>query len=180
MPILGITASSILKVTISYESIATVTVGSGGSSTVTFSSIPQTYKHLQIRSLEQQSAGGYASITLDNATFVRRHYLLGNGTAASSGSDTTNAPGIFGTNATNGINIFGASIIDILDYTNTNKNKTLRAFGGQDSNGGTGGGTVGIISSLFTSSSTVTSITLTAVTSDFAQYSQFALYGIRG
>jgi hypothetical protein len=51
MPILGIIASAITGnlVTTSYESIETVTVGSGGSATVTFSSIPATYTHLQIK-----------------------------------------------------------------------------------------------------------------------------------
>ena len=50
-PILGIYASSMqpaLNAT-SFESIATVNVGSGGASTVSFSSIPSTYKHLQVR-----------------------------------------------------------------------------------------------------------------------------------
>jgi hypothetical protein len=130
--------------------------------------------------LGQQATGGYASVTLDNATFVRRHYLTGNGTAASSGADTTNAPGVFTFNATNGASIFAATVLDILDYTDTNKNKTLRSLGGSDSNGSAGGGTILLLSSLYTSSSTVTSITLTAVTSNFTQYSSFALYGIKG
>jgi hypothetical protein len=60
MPILGIIASSKLTVSNSYESIATTTVGSGGSATVTFSSIPATYKHLQVRTLIR-SAGSDAS-----------------------------------------------------------------------------------------------------------------------
>ena len=37
----------------SYESIATVTVGAGGTSTITFSSIPTGYTHLQIRGIAQ-------------------------------------------------------------------------------------------------------------------------------
>ena len=53
MPILGIIASSHVNFipTGSFSSIATVTVGSGGSSTVSFISIPQTYKHLQLRGI---------------------------------------------------------------------------------------------------------------------------------
>ena len=49
MPILGIMASQISGhlSNPSYESIATYTVGAGGSSTMVFSSIPQTYKHLE-------------------------------------------------------------------------------------------------------------------------------------
>ena len=34
-----------------FQPIATVAVGSGGTSTITFSSIPNTYAHLQILSL---------------------------------------------------------------------------------------------------------------------------------
>ena len=51
MPILGILASSYPAVSTSYESIATVTVGSGGAANVEFTSIPGTYTHLQIRML---------------------------------------------------------------------------------------------------------------------------------
>ena len=53
-PILGIWASqnySRYSITGSYESIATVTVGSGGSSYIEFTSIPGTYTHLQIRGI---------------------------------------------------------------------------------------------------------------------------------
>lgn len=32
-----------------YDSIATTTVGAGGAASITFSSIPSTYQHLQIR-----------------------------------------------------------------------------------------------------------------------------------
>jgi hypothetical protein len=42
-----------------FESIATTTVGAGGATTITFSSIPATYQHLQIRVLARtnRSAG---------------------------------------------------------------------------------------------------------------------------
>ncbi len=39
-----------------YESIATTTVGAGGTSTITFSSIPSTYTHLQIRGIGRSDA----------------------------------------------------------------------------------------------------------------------------
>jgi hypothetical protein len=54
-PMLGIMASQISGhlVTNSYESIQTVTVSTATPS-ITFSSIPATYKHLQIRGLEEQ------------------------------------------------------------------------------------------------------------------------------
>jgi len=53
MPILGIIASSTSAgyAVGDYESIQTVTVGSGGAADIEFTSIPATYKHLQIRVL---------------------------------------------------------------------------------------------------------------------------------
>jgi hypothetical protein len=46
--ILGIIASSKLTAAAGdFESIATVTVGSGGSAVISFTSIPSTYAHLQ-------------------------------------------------------------------------------------------------------------------------------------
>ena len=48
----------------SFESIATVTVGAGGQSTVSFSSISQTYAHLQLRFMARVTG----ATTLDNLT----------------------------------------------------------------------------------------------------------------
>jgi hypothetical protein len=60
MPILGIIASSRLAaVPPSYESIETVTVGQAARATdMTFTSIPATYTHLQIRYMCLPSSGG--------------------------------------------------------------------------------------------------------------------------
>jgi hypothetical protein len=71
--------------------------------------------------------------------------------------------------------IFGAGIVDILDYANTNKYKTLRALAGVDFNGS---GRVGLTSGLWQSTSAINAITLEG--SSFVQYSSFALYGIKG
>lgn len=176
-PILGILASSGFPQVGDYESIATTTVGSGGSATVTFSSIPSTYKHLQLRTLVQQaSTGGYVEILLGGGTFNYRHYITGNGTAASAGADTTNAPGIFSSAFSTNSSTFAGTVYDILDYTSTNKNKVSRALGGVDNNGS---GSIYFMSGLYTSSTAVTSITLNAISQNFAQHSSFALYGIK-
>lgn len=151
--------------------IATTVVGSGGSSTVTFSSIPSTYTHLQLRVFARWSSSDYASMTFNSGSFLRRHYLYGTGSTVAAGSDTTNAP-IQGTSTTG---IFGANIVDILDYANTNKNRTVRTLFGWDSNGG---GVVQLNSHLYDTTAAITSITLTT-TGSFAQYSHFALYGIK-
>ena len=170
----------------SFESIATVTVGSGGSSSITFSSIPATYAHLQIRALGRSTrantndsvAARFNSDTTGYGT--TGHVLYGNGSSVSASSDWISGSSnyayigeICGDNA--GTNIFGVFVTDILDYANTNKYKTVRLLGGHDRNGG---GTINLGSSFWEDTSAISSITLT-VTGDWKQYSHVALYGIK-
>ena len=194
MPILGIIASQQPGkiTTLAYDSIATVNVGAGGSSSITFSSIPSTYKHLQIRALARTDNGttGGSSMNMqfnsDTATNYSRHFFE----VYSIGSTTT--PDVFGgTNAnyitvstvsTGGVpsSIFGASVIDILEYGNTSIYKTARSVGGYDNNGnGSGYAYAQFASGNWRSNSAITSITLTG-NGNFVQYSSFALYGIKG
>ena len=180
MPILGIMASAmsanLWQPEGAYDSLATVTL-TGSTASLTFAGIPTTYKHLQLRTLAQQaSTGGYAEIILNNATFNRRHYLYGNGSSALAGQDTTNAPGIFSSAFSSGSSVFAGSIIDILDYTSTTKNKVTRSLGGVDNNGS---GSIYLMSSLYTSSSAITSITINAISQNFTANSTFALYGVK-
>ena len=178
----------------SYESIATTTVGSGGSSSVTFSSIPSTYTHLQIRLLGRTTNTADPA-TCPNADFLIRfngdtgsnyalHLLYGNSTSATGYAASSQAY-MFAGRLTNSAAIssnFGISIIDVLDYANTNKYKTARILTGTDNNGtGTAPGFVGLESGLWQSTTAISSITLLPVSSaNFEQYSQFALYGIKG
>jgi len=163
----------------SYDSIATTTVGAGGATVVTFSSIPQTYKHLQLRYIARSSTGGEYNpnfqINSDTAGNYRWHYISGNGTTASSGdsgaSPTSIVLGIIPFATSN----FGVSIIDFLDYTDTNKFKTTRNIGGRDTNGA---GEALMISGLWRSTAAISTITLNFTGA--AQYSHFALYGIKG
>jgi len=167
----------------SYESIATVTVGSGGSSSVTFSSIPSTYTHLQIRAISKDSrifANTAFSMRFnsDTGSNYSNHGITGDGTSASAygGANETeiglgNSSG--GTNA----NIFGVQIVDILDYTNTNKYTTVRTLGGHDQNGS---GILGLFSGNWRNTAAVTSITIIPLAANIKEYSQFALYGIKG
>jgi hypothetical protein len=71
---------------------------------------------------------------------------------------------------------WGVNITDILDYTNTNKFTVARSLGGYDANGS---GYVLFASNLWKNTAAVTSITIEASPS-FVQYTQFALYGIKG
>ena len=160
----------------SYESIATVTVGSGGSSSIEFTSIPSTYKHLQVRMLAKFSVGDWTEIKLngDTGSNYSYHYLRGNGASASAGGGGFNASGLgllFGTE-------WGGAVIDVLDYTNTNKLTTVRNLGGFDANGS---GEIVLSSNLWNNTAAITSLKLQKSSAGtFTQYSHFALYGIKG
>jgi hypothetical protein len=117
-------------------------------------------------------------INADTATNYSWHSLAGNGTAASSGAGATqtfiNITNIAGANRTSGI--FGSTVFDILDYANTNKFKTTKSIGGYDSNGA---GEVWLNSGNWRSTSAITSIKIYFASGNLAQYSSFALYGIK-
>ena len=189
-PILGIIASQQPGhvVTNSYESIATVTLSSN-QSTITFSSIPSTYKHLQLRIIARSDHPTYAGVD-GNLTFnsdtganYSWHYLLGYGTGiASSGSANTSniVPGIIASGGGSPSGVYAATIIDILDYANTNKYKTTRALDGLEPNQSSGRD-LRFSSGSWRSTNAITSITLvTSPSQNFIQYSSFALYGIKG
>ena len=159
----------------SYESIATVTVGSGGAANIEFTSIPSTYTHLQIRGIGLiTSAGGFTvQFNSDTGSNYSWHQLYGEGSIAQSNSGATQtfmymAYGGGSATAPN------ALVTDILDYANTNKYKTLRSLSGNDLNGSGG---IQFWSGNWRSTSAITSIKVTA---SFNQYSQLALYGIKG
>ncbi len=196
-PILGIWASGAsAAAATSYESIATTTVGAGGASSVTFSSIPSTFTHLQVRALGRTdrptyNVGSY-SVTFngDTGSNYSRHYMRGipasPGASVDAGggaSQTFIDLGQFaGSTASSGI--FGMGITDILDYANTNKNKTVRHIGAVDTNGAASGvaGFVQVSSGAWLNTSAITSLTFTPIegASNFTQYTSFALYGIKG
>ncbi len=185
--ILGSFSSGVAASTNSYESIATVTVGSGGSSQIEFTSIPATYTHLQIRGIAKSARTGSARNDLiiklnGSSTTYAHHQLYGDGASAAALGTSSTTQGLLGINcvpSSGYTSQFGVVIADILDYTNTNKNKTIRSLAGTDNNGA---GFISLSSALwYATPVAVTSIALTVDGAhNFEQYSQFALYGIKG
>lgn len=182
MPILGIWASQGRVPATSYESIATVTVGSGGSSQIDFTSIPSTFTHLQLRGNYSCSTGpGTLRLRVGNGSIdtglnYAGHQIAGNGsvlqffTAGPSGDSDfmlLDSQQTYQWTFTS----------DYVDYANTNKYKTIKHLIGGDNNGS---GFVGLRSSLWMSSSAITNIRIYTQSGNFAQYSSFALYGIKG
>lgn len=188
MPILGIIASQQPGhiSTNSYESISTVTLGSSSSS-ITFSSIPSTYTHLQIRVLAKGDRGiwlenAYVQFNSDSSSAnYYDHALYGDGSSAAAGTSANTGVLIYtfgGNGGASGSTLFGSGVIDILDYKNTNKYKTLRYLGGTENNTN---GLIGVGSGLWKNTSAISSITMIpTVGSNWLANSKFALYGIKG
>jgi hypothetical protein len=188
MPVLGIVASQIsghlFAPSGAYDSIATTTVGAGGTATITFSSIPATYTHLQVRGIMRNTnqndftlRGRFNSDTAGN---YARHTLKGNGATASAVAETSQTYMTFDEMSPvsgNIANTFGVMVWDILDYANTNKYKTSRILGGFDANGS---GRILFDSTLWQSTTAVSTISIFMAADNFAEYSQFALYGVKG
>lgn len=187
-PVLGIIASSNQQgrgggPVSAYDALATVIVPSGGLSNIVFAGIPTGYTHLQLRILARTnvaSAASYMQLTFNDAsTNFKAHYLDGNGSGVGSYFENTgsaiNFGSITGNSATAGI--FGAAIVDILDYASTSKNKVTRHLDGNDRNGA---GNITFRSGLWINTSAITSIKVAPGSgSGFVQYSKFALYGVK-
>ena len=171
----------------SYESISTVTVGSNVSS-ITFSSIPATYTHLQVRIMARNAATGGTTQNLNmtinndsggNYTF---HQLNSDGSSVGAygeGLGRTNCVQVvhIPTSAA-ASSIFGVGIIDIIDYTNTNKLRTIKSLRGQDQNNTDG--SVALHSYMYNSTTAVSRLDFSGSGGDIVQYSSFALYGVKG
>jgi hypothetical protein len=177
-----------------YESIATVSVGSGGRDNIEFLSIPSTYKHLQIRGIGKDNR----NYTFDNinvrfngnaTTGAYTSHLIngdgGNNAVADASNYVQNIASAGLVNAFSDTaahpSTFGVFIIDILDYANTERLKTVRVIGGVDDNNNNTLGIVSMSSGLWNSTAAITSILIKGQNGGTLQeYSHFALYGIRG
>ena len=169
-----------------FQSIATVTVGSGGSATITFSSIASTWSHLQIRYIARSAyAGNTSSLKIRFNSDTASNYYSYHEIYADGATAAAYAGGAAGymqfdqiTAANKSASIFGAGIIDILNYGSSTNNKTVRFLDGWDANGS---GAVVFGSALWKPSivAAVSQIDITEFNgSNFAQYSSFALYGV--
>ena len=162
----------------SYESIATATPS--GTGTFTFSSIPSTYKSLQIRYMSFNSAAGLINIRFNGITTATYayHVLAGDGTAAFTANGGSVTSGNIGGNGYGvSTTVPNVGIVDIIDYASTTKAKTVRAIFGDDRN--TSQSEIGLYSSLWTQTAAVNSITIFMSTGNFNTNTQFALYGVK-
>jgi hypothetical protein len=169
-----------------YEPIAVATAPLAGASSITFGSIPSIYTDLQIRGISRPSETGtsgsayvFLIMNNDSGSNYSRHSLYGGGggvATQTSASDTNIRAGFQMRNGYTS-NFYATSIIDILDYSNVNKNKVVRSISGFTAPEGS---VIAISSGAWLNTNAVTSLTLTCESGNFIQYSSLALYGIKG
>jgi hypothetical protein len=166
-----------------FELIATAT-GTGSSGVIDFTSIPQTYKHLQIRYVAKGSINSvqlFIRLNLDAGSSYRRHSLFGSDTTVSSAAGATGtsielAEGIASSTTTN---LFAAGIVDLLDYSSNTKNTTARALYGQVGNINR----VYLGSGAYFNTDSITDIriqTRVDLNNYYTTSSRISLYGIKG
>ena len=158
-----------------YELISTAS-GTGSSSTISFSSIPSTYKHLQIR--------WTAFVTTSSDTMSMRfngdsggnytlHRLYSTGSATGSqgftGFTEIDMSSIAATSTT-----YNAGIMDIADYASTSKYKTIKEFLRNSNN------QIYLESGLWLNTSAISSIAVRTPTQPFSTTTRVSLYGIKG
>ena len=172
----------------SYEALASVTL-TGNTSYIEFTNIPTEYRHLQIRGINRdaQTNTNINSLYLwfngdltSNGSWKRMEGF-GTGTPTVQGYATIGALWI-GPSSTNGYgsNIFSSHIIDVLDYNSDSKYKTIKHFGGFDTNGtGTEPGEVNLTSGLWMSLTPITQISLGNTGWNQVANTSFALYGMK-
>lgn len=182
----GILAASGAAPAGAYELIQTLALGSSSSS-VTFSSVPSTFRHLQLRMVTRndRSAGNLTGIRMRfngvSTASYSRHILQGFGSGTFSGASTSQTQIELDSSPTTatGTGIFDAQIVDILDYANTSKNKTVRVLSGKHIDI-TNQNTIGLVSGAFLSTAAISSITIDLFSNSFVAGTRVSLYGIKG
>jgi hypothetical protein len=182
-------ASAALTTDNSYASIATVPFTDSSSAAAYFTNIPQNYRHLQLRCFvrmaSSQSTPYDLTVTVNGSNTsgdYTYHMMRGDGASTSLAglaSDNVLRYPVSVPNGSMTSGIFGVVIVDILNYTDTGKNKTTRALFGYDNNGGSAptAGWTGLSSSAWYQQAPISSL-IVASFGNFAQYSHVALYGI--
>jgi len=163
-----------------YKLIQAVTVGSGGTATISFTSIPQTYTDLLYKISARMSVDTSSVFLRYNGTTTngRIKWLDGSGTVASSNADGSNQYGpVHGVvNSTKTANVFGNAEIYITNYTSSNY-KSSSTDGVVET--AAVAATMAIGANLYSNTAAITSIELvSAASGNFAEYSTAYLYGI--
>jgi hypothetical protein len=184
----SLASNSVLIQTGSFEPIATTTVASGGTPYVEFTTIPQTYKILEIRMVcrSTSSGAGPASTAISlNGDTTTTNYFYGkqeslNTTSFTATQANSNNPALLNQNGLNS-GMFTTQIYNIYEYSDSTKNKTISYYYGYDQ----GADTIldsrtGFGSIVWKNTPAINTIRLTPSSGSWAQNTQVTLYGIKG
>ena len=157
---------------VTYEKIATTTLGSNASS-VTFSSIPSTYTDLRISCAVTSTAGNnnYVLFNSDGGANYSSTYMQGTGSAAQSGRASSAAYGYVDYAGTTGQHTIN---VDIMNYSNTTTYKTYLSRGGD-----TGTVTIAYVGMWRNTAAISTILIGNGAASGLLTGSTFTLYGIK-
>jgi hypothetical protein len=181
-------SNSVTPSAASYYSIASTTVGAGGAAEVTFSGIPATYKHLQVRFYAPSAPSAATSFimrvgngSIDTGASYSFHSLFGYSNNGNGATQRPNETGIEVHYCPSGITSPYVGIIDLLDYADTNKYKTTRSMFGHDNNSGnsTNAGQMWFVSGNWRNNSAITDIRLYHGNGNLPQNTRIALYGMK-
>jgi hypothetical protein len=168
-----------------YEAIATVTVGSGGASSIEFTSIPATFTDLAVKVCARTDRSNTQSDLylqfngVTTATYSYKRILGYNGSATSDGLTNDTKGGLFGwaAGSTATASTFSNSEIYIPNYTSSNA-KSFSGDGVSENNATQS--PVSINAGLWSGTAAITSIKIQCYNaSNFVQYSTATLYGIK-
>jgi hypothetical protein len=184
----SVVVASVFAPSGAYDSIATATVSNGTTQTITFSSIPATYTHLQLRYIirTDRSDANADHIGMrfnsDTGSNYYRHRFETEDTGGTSASASTGTDAQYHFMAASALctsGVFGSGVVDILDYANTSKNKTTKSLCGvMDS---TTKNFIGFEGSMWNNTAAVNTIALKVnYGTYYAIGSTIALYGIKG
>jgi len=157
--------------------IASVTVGAGGASSISFSSIPSTYTDLVVK-LSARSSGAVSDMLISfNGSTSNFTWRLVGGNGSSPFSSTGAASyGMLSNSSTTTSNTFASSDLYIPNYNSSN-NKSASIDAVNENNGTAASQYLDSI--LWSQTSAITSIGFSMSGSDFVQYSTAVLYGIK-
>jgi len=165
----------------SFELIATA-FGTGSNSTINFESISQDYKHLQIHFTGASSAATDRDLWLRfngvSTTVYGWQRVAANGADTVGGGNQITNQIVLGSALLRGdvADQVSAGVINILNYSDSTKNTTVKALFG--SAGSTR--TIGLYGGLYGETTVVSSINLQPDANFFSSRSRFSLYGIKG
>lgn len=164
---------------IGFESISSSTL-STSSASVTFSSISSDYEYLQLRCFYSNLSGDADLLRFngDTGSNYDSHRLTAQGNSPNSQVLASNSAFFFDRYSSDGVNhpnVKNYAVIDIHDYSSTDKYKSVRSrYGHVNSSGGY----TGINGGLWKNTNSITSITVLTNGGNFTAGSTFALYGI--